>query len=99
MLGRGIGELAELKKHALFDGRDIGVVAGNYPFGLGRIFAWNLPMPNDGAVTVAETQVAAACDRIELPVTHTGMLISRRVAFQTAAFLRDGRFDHGAKAR
>lgn len=99
MLGRGISELAELQKQARFPGREIGVIAGNYPLGLGRVVAWDLPLPNDGAVTVAETQVAAACDRIELPVTHTGMLFSRRVAQQTAAFLRAGRFDHGAGAR
>ncbi len=63
--------------------------------GLGRVVAPDLPRPNDGAVTVAETRLAAACDRIELPVSHTGMLFSRRVARQVGAFLRDGRFEHG----
>jgi hypothetical protein len=55
--------------------------------------ARGLPTPNDGVVTVAETELAAACDRIVLPVSHSGMLLSRRVARQTGAFLRAGKFD------
>jgi pimeloyl-ACP methyl ester carboxylesterase len=96
MLGRSVGEWLDLKKPAQFPGREIGVIAGTRSIGLGRIVARDLPTPNDGAVAVAETQIAAACDRIELPVTHTGMLLSRRIAHQVGAFLRDGRFDHGA---
>jgi len=60
---------------------------------LGRVVARGLPTPNDGVVTVAETALAAACDRIVLPVSHSGMLFSRRVARQSGAFLRDGKFD------
>ncbi|MEO8442648.1 MAG: alpha/beta hydrolase [Betaproteobacteria bacterium] len=96
MLGRSVGEWLELTKPAQFPGREIGVIAGTRSIGLGRIVARDLPAPNDGAVTVAETHLAAACDRIELPVTHTGMLLSRRIAHQVVAFLRDGRFDRGA---
>ncbi len=96
MLGRSMRESLDSNKPALFPGREIGVIAGTRSMGLGRVFAPDLPAPNDGAVTVAETRLAAASDRIELPVTHTGMLLSRRVARQTGAFLRDGRFDHGA---
>jgi pimeloyl-ACP methyl ester carboxylesterase len=98
MLGRSVREWLDLKKPVRFPGHEIGVIAGTLGFGLGRIFAPALPTPNDGTVTVAETRVAAASDRIDLPVTHTGMLLSRRVAHQTGAFLRDGRFDHGATA-
>ena len=96
MLGRSIREWSRLQKQAQFPGREIGVIAGTMPVGLGRLVARNLPRPNDGAVTVAETRVPAACDRIELPVSHTGMLFSRRVAKQTAAFIRTGRFDRRA---
>lgn len=32
-------------------------------------------------------------DHILLPVSHTGMLTDKRVAGQTAAFLRHGKFD------
>jgi pimeloyl-ACP methyl ester carboxylesterase len=96
MLGRSVGEWLTLDKPAHFPGREIGVIAGTRSIGLGRIVARDLPVPNDGAVAVAETQLAAACDRIELPVTHTGMLLSRRIAHQVGAFLRAACFDHGA---
>jgi pimeloyl-ACP methyl ester carboxylesterase len=94
-LGRSVREWLDMPKPTQFPGREIGVIAGTRSVGLGRVFARGLPQPNDGAVTLAETRLAAACDRIELPVTHTGMLLSRRVARQTGAFLRDGRFDRG----
>lgn len=93
MLGRSIGEWIEIKKPERFPGREIGVVAGSLSRGLGRVVARGLPTPNDGVVTVAETELAAACDRIVLPVSHSGMLLSRRVARQSGAFLRDGRFE------
>jgi pimeloyl-ACP methyl ester carboxylesterase len=95
MLGRSLREWLAAAKPAQFPGREIGVIAGTLSVGLGRVFAPDLPVPNDGAVTVAETRLAAARDRIELPVSHTAMLLSRRVARQTGAFLRTGRFDHG----
>lgn len=94
MVGRGIHEWLETPRPESFPGREIGVLAGTQSLGLGRVFAPALPVPNDGAVTVAETRLAAASDQIELPVTHTGMLLSRRVARQVGAFLRDGRFEH-----
>lgn len=70
---------------------EIGVIAGCRPAGLGRFFA-HFREPNDGTVAVRETQLAGATDRIVLPVSHTGMLLSRRVARETAHFLRHGRF-------
>ena len=96
MLGRSLDEWLHVNRPTQFPGREIGVLAGTRSVGLGRVFAPDLPKPNDGAVTIAETRLAAACDRIELPVSHTGMVLSRPVARQVAAFLRDGRFDHGA---
>jgi pimeloyl-ACP methyl ester carboxylesterase len=96
MVGRGIREWLAAPKPTQFPGRDIGVIAGTASIGMGRLFAPDLPQPNDGAVTVAETRLAAARDNIELPVTHTGMIFSRRVAREVGAFLRDGRFDRGA---
>ncbi len=96
MLGRSMREWLMAGKPADFRGRDIGIIAGSLSIGLGRLVARGLPKPNDGAVTVAETALDAACDRIVLPVSHTAMVLSRRVARQTAVFLRSGRFDHGA---
>ena len=70
------------------------MIAGTRGVGLGRLVAPDLPQPNDGAVAVSETQLAAARDRLELPVSHTGMLFSRQVSRQVRAFLRYGRFEH-----
>ena len=92
-MGRSIGEWIDIRKPDNFPGREIGVIAGSRSRGLGRVVARGLPTPNDGVVTVAETELAAACDRIVLPVSHSGMLFSRGVARQSAAFLRAGKFD------
>ncbi len=72
--------------------REIGVIAGNSPFGLGRLVAPDLPRPNDGVVSVEETRLPGMHDHVVLPVSHSGMLISRAVARQMCAFLRDGAF-------
>ncbi len=71
--------------------REVGVIAGSRPMGLGRILA-RFDEPNDGTVAVRETQFEAARDRLVLPVSHMGMLMSVRVADETARFLREGRF-------
>ncbi len=73
--------------------REIGVIAGSLPVGIGRAFS-DLPQPNDGTVCVDETELPGATARIVLDTTHTGMLLSREVAEATVAFLRDGRFPH-----
>ena len=70
----------------------LGVVAGTLPIGLGRAFG-RLPGPNDGVVCVEETEVAGMTGRISMPVGHSQMLVSARVAAQTAAFLQQGRFE------
>lgn len=73
----------------------LGVIAGTMPVGLGRALG-RLPGPNDGVVCVEETAVDGMSERIVLPVGHSAMLVSARVAVQTAAFLRNGRFRHDA---
>jgi len=94
LLGRSICDWLVSEKSAACGGREIGVIAGSVGVGLGRLVAPDLPQPNDGAVAVAETDVPGACDRIVLPVNHTGMLASRTIARQITAFLRHGRFEH-----
>jgi hypothetical protein len=72
--------------------RESGMIAGTMPiFGLG-LLAGGLARPNDGTVAVSETVHPGLTDRIELRVTHTGMLYSQAVARQAAEFLRHGRF-------
>ena len=68
-------------------------MAGNLPLGLGRLLG-GLSGPNDGTGAVDETRLDGAADHIALPVSHTSMLFSKRVAEQTTGFLRSGRFTH-----
>jgi pimeloyl-ACP methyl ester carboxylesterase len=69
----------------------LGVVAGTLPLGLGRLFG-ALPGVNDGVVRLEETEVEGMADRVALPVGHSAMLVSARVAHNVAAFLDQGRF-------
>lgn len=70
----------------------LGVIAGTHPLGLGRLLR-PFEGPNDGTVAVAETQLEGAQDYCELPVTHLGMCVSRRVADGIASFLDTGSFN------
>lgn len=91
-----LGESAGLLKEGCSElppGTEVGMISGTRPYGLGRI-GGGLAMPHDGTVSVAETMAPGLADRIELPVTHTGMLVSRDVALQAAHFLKTGRFSH-----
>ena len=76
--------------------RELGVIAGSRPWGLGRLVL-RLPGTNDGVVRLEETEVAGMHDRIVLPVSHSGMLVSARVAREVAAFLERGAFDHDGR--
>lgn len=69
----------------------LGVLAGIKSAGMVS-FMGQLPAPNDGTVVLEETRIAGAADRIELPVTHMGMVFSRAVADQVIHFLRNGSF-------
>lgn len=71
--------------------REIGVVSGTRSFGIGRCIS-ALPERNDGTLTVSETSFAAGRAQLIAPVTHTGMLTSRRVADAVIRFLRHGDF-------
>lgn len=71
---------------------EIGVIAGDRAVGLGMMLARDLPKPHDGTITVAETQVDEARDRIVLPVSHSQMVVSPLVVRQIGEFLRRGRF-------
>lgn len=94
LLGRSLREWLT-ERPAVWNGpRQLGVIAGTGRIGMGRIIAPHLPRPNDGVVTVEETRVQGAADHIVLPVSHTGMLASRRVADEAARFLRHGHFRH-----
>ena len=93
VLGRSFADWFVLPRCELPPATEIGVIAGTQRIGLGRLIP-GLARPNDGLVSVAETHIAAARDRIALPVSHSGMLISPACAGQVAHFLRTGHFDH-----
>jgi pimeloyl-ACP methyl ester carboxylesterase len=73
--------------------RNTGMIAGTRGFGLGMLVG-GVGGPGDGTVATCETHMAGLADHIELPVTHTGMLYSAKVAHQAAYFLRTGGFEH-----
>lgn len=90
-----VAELAREGRARWCGTAELGIVAGTRSVGLGRLVA-DLPRPNDGAVAVVETEVEGVTDRVELGVSHTGMLVSGAVARETVEFLRSGRFHrHG----
>jgi pimeloyl-ACP methyl ester carboxylesterase len=70
---------------------EIGAIAGTRAFGLGAVVT-RLPKPNDGVVCLDETKFPALRDHLALPLGHTMLLLSSRVARQTTAFLRTGAF-------
>ena len=72
---------------------ELGVIAGSRPWGLGRM-VMHLPGTNDGVVRLEETEVAGMRDRIVLPLSHSGMLVSAHAARQVAVFLGQGAFEH-----
>jgi len=91
-LGRAYSELGLADGAPEHSGpREVGMLAGTRPAGLGRFVA-RFPGPSDGTVALEETRLVGATDRLELPVSHFGMLFSREVAAATARFLHTGRF-------
>lgn len=74
---------------------ELGSIAGTLRLGLGRLVP-GIPAPSDGTVTVAETRLPGMADHITAPVSHLGLLLSRRVANYTVHFLRHGHFPGAA---
>ncbi len=91
MLGRTLNDWMRLPRPSIPNGVELGVIAGDIPFGLGRLVA-DLPKPNDGVVGVDETRVPGAKESIVLHINHIGMLVSPAVARAAGAFLRNGTF-------
>ena len=91
MLGRTMNDWTRMPRPSVPNGLEVGVIAGDVPFGLGRLVA-HLPKPNDGVVRVEETRVPGAKEAIVLHINHTGMLVSPAVARAACAFLRSGTF-------
>lgn len=96
MLGRTItagvvDEAANCWGVPVTERREVGIVAGTVAIGAGKLLA-AFDEENDGTVAVSETRLPGAKDHLLMPVTHTGLVWSRDVAEQVAAFLRRGEF-------
>jgi hypothetical protein len=93
IMGLGVAEeLLASRERRWSRAREMGVIAGDLGFGLGRL-AGTLGGPSDGTILVAETELAGTADRLVLRVSHTGMLFSAAVARAAGAFLSTGRFN------
>lgn len=95
MVGRSVLEWLAAPASRWTLPQDLGIIAGTTSMGLGRLVVPGLPKPNDGAVSVAETRIAGAREILDLPVSHSGMLLSSRVARHAANFFRHGSFADG----
>jgi pimeloyl-ACP methyl ester carboxylesterase len=94
LLGRCVAEELLTERRREWSGtRDLGIIAGTRALGLGRLVV-KFAAPSDGSVAVSETRLPGATDHITLPVSHFGMLLSARVARETAGFLAHGKFSH-----
>jgi pimeloyl-ACP methyl ester carboxylesterase len=92
IMGRSVAqELVQPRERTWRGARELGVIAGDSGFGLGRLVG-PLGAPSDGTVTTEETQLEGAADRIVIRTSHTGMLFSAAVAAQAGTFLSTGRF-------
>jgi len=67
-----------------------GTVAGSFDTGIGRLLG--LREPNDSVVCVSEAHHPDAVDTLTIRVSHSAMLISKRVAKEISLFLKNGRF-------
>jgi pimeloyl-ACP methyl ester carboxylesterase len=74
--------------------RELGLVAGTRPMGLGRFFA-RFDEDCDGTIGVSETKLPGHTAHVTVPVSHMGMLLSSDVAKQVGEFLAHGRFRPG----
>jgi pimeloyl-ACP methyl ester carboxylesterase len=71
--------------------RELGIIAGTRSLSVGRLVT-KFDEDNDGMVAVSETRLPGATAHLTLPVSHTGLLLSARVAHEVGQFLEYGHF-------
>lgn len=96
IIGHSAGLLARGMADQMPEGVDIGVIAGTGGVGMGKVLG-AMSGDHDGTVEVRETLLHGDEHRLVLPVTHTGMLFSRRVVEALATYLDSGRFPGGGR--
>jgi len=69
----------------------LGVIAGTARMGLG-VALGRIPGPSDGVVSVSETVVEGMAEQALVPLGHSVLIVSGRVAKMVARFLATGRF-------
>lgn len=89
-LGRSVGVLCQGVAELPTD-REVGMIAGNRPLGIGQITG-RLLDANDGTVLLKETRNENLHDHFVMPITHTQMVLSAKVAEKTTDFLQFGHF-------
>jgi len=72
-------------------GRETGMIRGTRALGIGQLTGRH-GEPNDGSVSISETQLDGLTDSIELPVAHSEMLVSAEVVIQVEQFILHGKF-------
>jgi pimeloyl-ACP methyl ester carboxylesterase len=90
VLGRS-GALLRSGLHRLPPDREVGMIAGTRPVGVGRVFG-DFDGPSDGTVQVWETRLPGLADHRLVESTHTGLVFNREVAALAIGFLATGRF-------
>ena len=91
MLGRSVEEGLLGDVPEWHGDRELGMIAGSKSMGVGNLLGRSKET-SDGAVLLSETWIDGISDHITLPVSHSGMLISARVAEQVIHFLEKGHF-------
>jgi pimeloyl-ACP methyl ester carboxylesterase len=71
--------------------REVGMIAGRTPIGLGAMLS-HIEGEHDGTVAVDETRLPGLSGHCVVETSHTGLLLSAEVARLTTQFLREGRF-------
>ncbi len=69
----------------------LGSIAGTKCIGVGMAMD-DLPKPNDGTVSVAETQLPKQSDHCQISVSHTALIYSAQAVSQVVQFLQSGHF-------
>jgi pimeloyl-ACP methyl ester carboxylesterase len=90
-----LGHNRALLEHGMerWDGpREVGMIAGRVPIGLGAMLA-HMEGEHDGTVAVAETQLPGLAAHCVVETSHTGLVLSADAARQAAHFLREGCFE------
>lgn len=94
IFGKSRDNLLQGFQHAPLE-HETGMIRGTRALGLGRI-AGRRDEPNDGSITVSETELDGLKDSVELEVAHSEMLVSAEVVEQIEQFLLNGEFKKDA---